>query len=161
MAKSKAKSPAKPGCVRTLQEIATLSGISYTSIRQWGKVADFPREPDGTFSIWAIATWREKRLHAESAPQDGSDENLDRVERQLDIEHKRLKLRVVAGKLVSRAASKATVEQLFHAVRTRIEALPEELATAVPAEVRARVITDCRHKVQLACREMEAWSDAD
>ena len=70
------------------------------------------------------------------------------------LEHER---RLIQGKaeLVRKDAVLPAVMQQYAQVRSRLEALPEELAGSYPPEIRVDLISDSKHKIQLALRELE------
>lgn len=147
----------KPGYVRTLQEIATISGISYTSVRGWAKVDGFPVRPDGTYSVWDIATWRASRQQTIEQPDDDAD---DRDELHKEIRNRRnlLRLREEAGELVSRTQALAEVTRMFNALRARLESIPDQIATGLPPELQPEIAADWKRHIELLCREIANWS---
>lgn len=162
MAKAKTKKPLKPGCVQTLQEIATLSGISYTSVRGWAKTQGFPVEPDGSYSIWEIATWRAARQPAPVVQNDDDETDRDELRKEIQNRLLLLKLGEKSGELVSRSQAKAEITRMFHLLRTRLEAIPDQVATGLPPDLQPEIAADWKRQIELLCREIANWSlDAD
>lgn len=63
------------------------------------------------------------------------------------------------GRLIDREQAIAEIEEIFHRLRARLEQIPQELGTTMPPEIRADLIADLQHKVNLLLRELEAWGD--
>jgi hypothetical protein len=91
------------------------------------------------------------------------EERLDRDKLEcerlwLENQRRELRLRTEAGELVSRTAAKAEVEQLFHAIRARLDAIPDEIAPSLPADLQAQVAADWKAKLKLIEKEIENWA---
>ncbi len=115
----------------------------------------------GAWDLSEIAKWRLARVpHRKAAAAgDGSDDDsktaLECEKLRIDNEHRALKLAKARGALVERDAVAVAISQMFHRVRSRLEALPDELASSWPPEIRADSLADSREKVALALKDLE------
>lgn len=146
--------------VDTLTAVQRFFAISRTAAKEW-KNTGMPVREDGRYDLKAIFEWwlaSEKFRYAVTALEKSSEEDLERAKLQVEVDHKRLRYARELGELVLRESAKAAVSQMFHRVRSRLLAAPEELASSLPADIRAGYIADAKHKVSLILREMELWS---
>jgi phage terminase Nu1 subunit (DNA packaging protein) len=146
--------------VDTLTAVQRFFSISRTAAKEW-KNTGMPVREDGRYDLKAIHDWwlaSEKYQYAVSAGQLKSEDDLKRAKLQIEVDHNELKYLRARGELVNRDAAKAAISQLFHRVRSRLSAAPEELASSLPADVRTGYIEDAKHRVALILREMQLWS---
>jgi hypothetical protein len=146
--------------VDSLAAVQRFFGISRTAAKEW-KNTGMPIREDGRYDLKAVYQWwlaGEKYRYAVAARDAESDDDLEHAKLQIEVDHKRLKYQRELGELVGRDAAKSAVVQLFHRVRARLQAAPEELTTSLPQEIRTTVIEDAKHRVALILREMDLWS---
>ena len=112
---------------------------------------------------WRIQYERERKSSRQIDPeQQDLKSRLELAEvlkAEADASLKELKLQLESGELVNREEAIATMEEMFHRVRARMESIPQELGTTFPPEMRSDLIADLRHKVRLVLREMEGWGE--
>lgn len=120
-----------------------------------------PTASGSGYDVAEVVAWF--RAH-EWQPQDQSDTLKDRLlvaevlKAETDAAIKKVKLRTTLGQLVARAVYVTGVTTLFNFVRQRLQAIPEELASSLPPELRADVLVTLKGKVRLILTEMSAWS---
>jgi hypothetical protein len=68
-----------------------------------------------------------------------------------------LKLEQESGALVERKAVWAGVTQVFHRIRSRLQAIPAEIGSSVPPDQRAQIIATWKEKIVLILSELEHW----
>jgi hypothetical protein len=145
----------------TLTAVQRFFSVSRTATKEW-KNADMPVREDGRYDLKAIFDWwlaGEKYQYAVTAGASRrSPDDLETAKLEIEVDHKRLKYQRELGDLVQREAAKAAVAQMFHRVRARLMAAPEELASSLPADTRSGYIADAKHRISLILREMELWS---
>lgn len=145
-----------PWIADTQRQVLEFFGVSKQAWHGWLKTG-CPTGPP--YDLRAVYRWTRERGGLQTGAGDKQDrEALECEKLRLDNELKRLKLREAAGELVGREAAKAAFTSLLHRIRQRLEQLPHELASALPADRRADYTHDAAHKVRLVCRELEGWS---
>jgi predicted transcriptional regulator len=149
----------------TLAELAAFLGKSPHTVRHWLRHESFPRRDEqrgydlAEVHHWVLAFEARKR---KSAPQgEQTNAELEHEKLQIDVAARKLKLQQQAGELVLRENAYSTIETMFHKVRTRLQAIPEELASSLPPEVRAEYVHDAKHKIRLILTEMSNWGIAE
>jgi hypothetical protein len=146
-----------------LVTIQRFFGISRTASKDW-KNSGMPVRSDGRYDLKEIFDWwktTEKFAYAMGSHEPGGRANGEDLETQklaIEVDHRRLKYLRELNELVDRDAAKAAISQMFHRVRARLLAAPEELASSLPSDMRAAYIEDAKHRVSLILREMELWS---
>ena len=146
--------------VETLTAVQRFFGVSRTSTKEW-KNSGMPVRSDGRYDLKEVFDWwlaSERYTYAVTAGASQSSDDLEHAKLAIEVDHKRLKYLRELNELVDRGAAKAAVAQMFHRVRARLLAAPEELASSLPAEIRSGYIEDAKHRVSLVLREMEMWS---
>lgn len=153
---------------KDLKELAAFLGVSPNTIRHWFRRPDWPaRDEERGFDLAKVHRWMLEREKAKTKPVaagDGDDKSAAQLAKDklaVDVETRKLRLMKEAGELVLRKNAYATIEQMFHRVRTRLQAIPEELASSLPAEVRAEYVHDGKHKIRLILTEMANWGIAE
>ena len=148
--------------VPTLGEVAGFFDVHLQTVKQWRTEASpMPGEP-GRWNLQDISRWRFEKLSTRQ-PASGGDQpprGKERLEcRKLRIENARrqLKLDQEEARLVSREAWNAAAEQLFHRIRVRLQAIPDELCTTLPPEMLTDTVCDWKSKIDLILREMASW----
>ena len=146
--------------VSTLTAVQRFFDKSETTVHAW-KNQGMPVREDGRYSLKDIYDWyrssgKMARVEGAELPADAA---LQKQKLEIDIASRRLKYNRELGALVDREAAKAAVTQLFHKVRTRLLAAPEELGSALPPDIRATYTADARHKIDLILKEMENWGN--
>ena len=148
----------RPGFVSSLQELAGAACVSRRTVTNWAGYQDFPREPDGSISVWKAAHWWHNRERGKvSAQEDTGEESKAELEREklkLENEDRRLKLKIRAGDYISREAVVRFIRQAFAIFKSRAQSMPGECTSAVPTEYRAETTADMQIKVDLILREL-------
>ena len=152
---------------RTIAGLVSELGITNTTYQDWRMQGCPDRESNG-YPVGKIFRWyRERQLEkmfgtVEDEEQKSLQARLELAE-VLKAEHdaalKAIKLAEAEGRLIDKETALAEIEEIFHRVRARLEQIPQEVGTTIPPEIRADLIADMRHKIQLVLREMEAWGD--
>jgi hypothetical protein len=122
-------------------------------------VEGMPGAP-GRYSVGDASRWRAENINVKTTDDDSRAE-LEKAKLRIDIQRAQLKLELEAGRLVDRQAFEAKVLQMFHRVRSRLQAAPAEVGSSIPSECRAEVIADLQHKISLILTEMEHWGTDD
>lgn len=156
-----------------LQKVADFYELSLKTVKQW-RTQGMPDRTSQGWDLLAIIRWRDKRMALLAGGRVGAVDRMDapaadadkaslaeqkRVAEVISNRKKLLELQEMQGKLVDADAARAQFEQMGNAVRQRLEALPGELASSVPPEIRPDFLADATHKVRLACLEIDSWGD--
>ena len=165
MSKAKSKEELKPGCVKTLAELAAIAGVNRRNVSDWKKRDGFPIEPDGTYNVWKIAEWRCKTFDLRNKPdKEVEDDDIvywkiqgfigDARQSVADAEIKELRAQEVSGKLVRRDSVIRFISSALAIVRQRLEAQPAENATMFPEEIRSDAVAEWKQKNKLILRQL-------
>ncbi len=160
----------------SLTEAASFFGVGKETLRTWisrgcpasvGGAGERGEYDLGAMLKWCRTNiWTARQSHETGDGGDGDESKaaLVREKLRVEIEQRQLSLARARGALVDREAAKAEVRRLFACVRARFEAVPGEMATAVPPDLRADVLADWKHRVRLVLKELTALgetTDAD
>lgn len=119
-------------------ELAAIAGVSETTISHWRREANFPRNAEGETEVYAFIEFILRRDGLMADSSDKEEERLQRLKEAelLEKESKAVsalaKARAAVGELVDRERAIAMVAQLCGYVRSRLQALPAELASELP-----------------------------
>lgn len=161
MAKRVARQEIRPPWIAdTKRQALEFFGVQAATLNDWIK-SGCPAGPP--YDLRAIYRWQRDRagLRNRGAGGKADREQLECEKLELGNELARLKLAKETGELVDREAAKAAFASLLHRIRQRLEQLPHELASVLPADQRADYTHDAQHKVRLVCRELANWSIAE
>ena len=142
--------------VKTQKELAAKLGLSHRRVVQM--VSEGMPITEGAYSVDAALDWRSRNISVPSTHADDSKAELEKAKLRIEVQRGELKLRKEAGELVERAAFESKVLQMFHRVRSRLQAIPGEVGSSIPPESRAETIADLQHKIALVLTEMEHWA---
>ena len=160
-----AENKIKPGCVKTIAELANIAGVHSRQISEWKKREGFPTEPDGTYNIWKISEWRERTFNKKTntpAEIDGIDLNKIKARKivadtkvaEEDAIAKELKNRQTLKELVSRVAVKRAVNIIFTYLRQVLEAYPARAATEFPEETRSDNVESLKQFIRIELKKL-------
>lgn len=164
------KSEIKPGCVKTLSDLAVWADVDRRTVIDWKKKDGFPVEPDGTYHVFKVGEWRANRNHETSKPEnilEGVDLNEVKALRmvaekeiaQEEAKAKALKNRQAEGELVSRDAVKRWLSGVFTYLRQRYEAFPVRIASRFPEDIRVDLLDETQRFVALELRYLSQQSE--
>lgn len=146
---------------KTLVEVSQFFGVDRTTVTDW-RNKGMPGIA-GKFPLDEIAQWLRREIYparnATKPDKDTSREELEEEKLRIGNAREMLKLQREAGELVDRAVAMAMWETGFNIVRSRLELLPEDLSTGVPAEHRIDLVEDAKKKIALALRELAAVAE--
>lgn len=149
---------APPWIVDSMALVAEFFGVGYDTIRTWGRNG-MPGDR-GSYDLAEIYRWRKDRdeENEEATRQRESPRrNLEMKKLEIEVASKELALRKEAKSLIDRQAASAKISQVSNAIRGRLDALPQELASSLPAQFRVEFIADAKHKVRLVCQQLSAF----
>lgn len=129
----------------------------------------------GAYDISEVIIWQRKTIATLSklkpidttpsgngqAVNDDTKAELERQQLRVDIAMKKLRHAALQDELVDRAAAKAAVTKLFHSVRGRLEAVPDEMVAVLPGEFRNDALADWRNQIQILLKELETPSQIE
>lgn len=157
-------------------------GVSRKTLNEWTRKPGFPESVDGKFVLIDVYEWwrdciagvtigprgpggKVREAFGDDDESDGADgkskTELECEKLELENARRRLKLEAERGRLVLREAVKTKNERLFHRIRARLEATPEELASSLPPEIRSDYLADGRQKISLLLRELESLRELE
>ncbi|MCA9013729.1 MAG: hypothetical protein KDA77_00225 [Planctomycetaceae bacterium] len=165
MSKSENNKEVKPGCVKTLAELAAIAGVNRRNVSDWKKRDGFPIEPDGTYNVWKIAEWRCKTFDLRNKPEkEAEDVDIvywkiqgfigDARQSVADAVIKELRAQEVSGELVRRDSVKRFISRALGIVRQRLEAQPAENSMIFPAEIRSDAVAEWKRMNKLILRQL-------
>ena len=149
--------------VKTLGEVAGFFGVALQTVKQWRTESHpMPGEP-GVWNLQDISRWRFEKLSNRRGNSDDDSASsgkglLECKKLEVEVAHKRLRLKEHQGRLVDREVWDSSFEQICHMIRTRLPALPDEFCTALPPDIQADTVADWKAKVDLILREMSNWT---
>jgi phage terminase Nu1 subunit (DNA packaging protein) len=151
---SRPTSPAAAGrlVVRTLGEVAEWFGLELQTVKQWRVGPHGCPGEEGHYDLQAIARWRLARSSARGPSQAKAD--LEETALRLQNARAELKLAREAGELVTRAAAKSAIRQMFSRLKSQLEQLPDALAPLVPTEVRTDFRRDCVERLRIFLQQL-------
>lgn len=155
----------KPGCVKTVTELAKIAGVHRRSVLDWKDRDGFPIEPDGTYNLWKISEWRERTFNKKTntpAEIDGVDLNKAKARKILadaqiaeeDAKAKELKNKQTLRELVSRVAVKRAINIIFTYLRQVLEAYPARAATEFPEETRSDNVESLKQFIRIELKKL-------
>jgi len=141
--------------MQTLAQVADWFGLAHQTVKQW-RSSGCPGE-EGAYDLQAIARWRVSQGRQEQAGATSRKAALE--QEQLELANARLKMRLrrEAGELVSRAAAKSAIRQMFARLKSQLEPLSELLAPLLPNELRADFRRDCADRVRILLQQLANW----
>lgn len=150
-------------------ELGRLLGVNRKTIHEWRSKSTFPRPTvTGKTEKWDVLDvfyWvfvthlRHLGEGGGNLPAAARKAELECVKLEQENERRQIKLEAERGKYVLRDAIYAEIESMFHRIRSRLEAVPDELASTVPPELRPDYLADARHKMGLVLKELESWGE--
>lgn len=148
----------------TLQELADAIGVETRGAVRALRAKGMPQHVEGA------KAWYSEFIKGGSDGADGGNGEPGSYERKLraeadckeaDAKKKQLELQRIRGELVERAAVEATLRKVIVAIKNRVEAIADELATLFAPDQRASIIADVRESIRLALTELAALDDFD
>ena len=112
---------------------------------------------EGAWPLNLIAQWRIAKAERRGlAAGDENSQALLREKMRIDIERKQLELDEQKGLLGRKDEMLADVTEAFATVRTRLEAIPGEMASSLPPEIRDATLADWRGRIRVTLKELAA-----
>ena len=113
----------------------------------------------GHYDTWACLDWLRTAGNpwGRSPARDEDKEELEKEQLRVKIDRDKLKLEKESGALVERQAVWTGVMQVFHRIRSRLQAVPAEIGSSVPPDQRAQIIATWKEKIVLILSELEHW----
>lgn len=137
--------------------VMKLFGVNKSTVLSWRR-GNMPVRDDGRYDLCEIFRWWRDREFAKQQPVKVSSMNeLDRRHKELANARQAIKLAKEQNEVVGRAAAMAKVSEMFHRVRARLTAIPEELVTTLPPAARDDVRIELQHRIVLVLRELENY----
>lgn len=145
--------------VATLAEVAGVFGVHEQTIKSW-RAEGMPGQ-EGAWPCNLIAQWRIAKAEKRGlAVGNESGQALLREKTRIDIERKQLELDEQKGLLGRKDELLADVTEAFAAVRVRLEALPSEMASGLPPEIRDATLADWRDRIRVTLKELASFGSA-
>jgi hypothetical protein len=143
--------------VRTLADVARFFGVATQTVKQWRIDPEPMPGEEGAWPLAEIVRWKLAKATAQARPAEGGVESRTK---QIELERRQLKLAKERGELVSRVAAQQAIAGMFARLRTRLEALPDQLATR-PSERPEELRTYCASRIHQLCKELANWQFAE
>ena len=141
--------------VPTLAEVAAFWSVHEQTIKSW-RGEGMPGA-EGAWPLNLIAQWRIAKAERRGlAAGDENSQALLREKMRIDIERKQLELDEQKGLLGRKDEMLADVTEAFATVRTRLEAIPGEMASSLPPEIRDATLADWRGRIRVTLKELAA-----
>lgn len=129
--------------------------MSKRSFQDW-IAAGCPRGPVAAVRKWRAANKRQPRREDLLGLSPRARLELRKIRE--DIRARRLKTDQFAGLLMLRHEAEEAINALCLRVKSRLEALPDEIEMLLPPEVRAVVKREIANKIFLTLKEMAQWT---
>lgn len=157
-------SDGSPVVFKTQTALAEWLGVSRVTLRSWLK-RGMPTRPDG-FDLQEVIRWRLKQTDMASQEADGAvGERRAAAElRRLEAQAAMAEIRAaqLAGNLIDRGAAEHAVREIVAGIRSRLQAIPGELAGTIPSDIRQDLTVDLWSKVNLILTNLagagEQWA---
>lgn len=136
----------------TLSEVAEFFGVALQTVKQWR--TESPPMPgiEGAYPLQAVVKWREDKFrNSELSAEKKRQEN---ELRQVQIDRKKLDLDIKRGEYIERAEVMRDFSVIFSRVKNRLDSLPSDVSTLMPAEQKVPVKRLVAEKVQILCKEL-------
>lgn len=146
--------------VDSLKLVAGFFGVSRETVSDWVKKGMPGAEKQ--FRLDKIAQWLRVEIYPRT-PTVGNPEKAELEIRNLraETEAREIKTALQRGQLVERIAVLAANEEMFGKIRTRLEAIPEEVGSSIPPDLRQELVADWRNKVHLVLKELAAFAEEE
>jgi|SRR5210317_377654 len=151
-----------------MSSVANHFGVSPDTVRKWlrqgcpGKVGSGGR--NGKYDLKEIDNWCKTNGRGPYYDDQRGETSQTKAElelRKLEIEcrQKEFKLKKEQGEYIRKDAVLSEFMEQNANIRSRLEAMPAELAASYPPEMRVDMIADTRHKIGLILKELEERAD--
>lgn len=148
----------KPRIVSSARELAIALSKSLRQVQRY--LSDGMPGSQGCYDIEDCKEWIARNVKSQDAESGDLKEARLRAEvRKLnaEAEAKEMKNEQLAGELCLIADVQQEVSACFLRIKTRLEAIPNELEMLFPAELRASLKGELAERVRLILVEMAAW----
>lgn len=137
--------------VESHRELALALGVHRQTVLEWAQKPDFPRNPDGTYSISTVKAWREA-WQQQKSPDDLRERRLLAECIKLELANEETR-----KELVKRSDVQAEAAEMFASFKSILDAVADAIAKDLPDEFRVNAQRTARHHIDLALRKMAAW----
>ena len=149
--------------VRSKKALAEWFDCSTSIIDEWLQLGA-PGKTKRGYDIWHWGRWRYVYLRERAAgrlgvPKDETKAEQERIHTILKNHKALLELQVAQGKLISKEEALADFIQMANRVRGRLEAIPAEMVSSLPPELRADFLADATHRIRLVLQEIANWAE--
>lgn len=141
----------------TFQELADAIGVEKReTVRALVRDKGMPQSVEGAKAWYAANIKGESGEQSEDSGGTPYGRKLlaEAMCKEADAAKKALQLQQLRGELVEREAVDATFRKVIVAIKNRVEAIPDELATLFPPDQRSSIIADVRESIRLALMEL-------
>lgn len=144
---------------KTTDEVAEFLGLSDRRSVQayFAKGCPSEKTKDG-YDLQAIMLWVKANVWCKSGKDSGRLEEAEIRKAEADATLKETKVKQLIGQLISKVVVIAALSKLFNEIRARLQAIPGELASSIPPELRTDLTLDLETKINLILTGMAAWS---
>lgn len=147
-----------PRIVSSARELAIALDVSLRQCQRY--LADGMPGYAGRYDVEECRTWVDRNVQK----QDGGSGDLNDAKKRAEIrklnaeaEAKEVKNLQLAGELVHRDDVLREVSELILRIKTRLEAVPDEIEMELPAEQRPQLKATVGTRIELILREMAGW----
>lgn len=147
---------------KSVADVAAFLGLSdRRSVQDYFK-RGCPGKTDQGYDLQEIVAWVKEHIWCDkrSGGNGGDKETEELLKLRAERIIKEVKARQVIGELVSRERVRSALLSLLNQIRQRLQAIPDELASGVPPELRMDFTVDLKSKVSLILTEMSQWSQS-
>jgi hypothetical protein len=141
--------------VARLQDVADFFGVQRDTVRKDWRDDGMPGE-EGRYKLDEIARWKFDRLKA--ALQNAAPTDLEEKKLHEEWRYKWLKNELTERNLVPRDAVVQEAAMVMQRIADRLQALPDELESELPGDVRVEVKRRMQERVTLVLKEMSEWT---
>ena len=143
--------------VKTLGEVATALNCSRETCKGWR--LDTPPLPgsDGAWDLVAILLWRCERLKASKSTSKSHEREAAELRiLKAEAEKKELAAADARGDLIHKSDGINVMFAMFNEARIGIEAIPGIIGNTIPPDLRANVVHEIKHQIELILRHLAA-----
>lgn len=144
---------------RTLGEVAEFFGMQLQTVKEWRTGPQPMPGEEGKWPLNEIVQWREAKMRPGlRSEQDEKRQAAEVRLKEIQARRAELKYRKEQGELVERSAVASVLARICTEIRTRLEAIPPEVGTTAPPDLRREIVRDVANKVAMALRKLSGLS---
>ena len=141
--------------VQTVVEVADFFSVSRQTVFEW-KNKGMPTLDDG-YDLKEVLKWRDAWAAKQNSEIETDIEREEYLKMKAERQTKQAKLAGYVGKVIEKSIVITLLSSFAAVVRSRLQAIPGELAASIPPEFRHDLMIELEQKISLILTEMASW----